>query len=128
MKFKALVLGFLLLVSEVASAAGGYYIAATGITTNTTSPVFQIPSNSPSRYNFYAELTGTGAITQTLSIYGTVKTSATFGVLLGTITLSGTTSTQDATAVLTSVWPNYYVVTTNTTGTGASGGLYFLIP
>jgi len=91
------------------------------MTTNTTSGVFRVPSGPKS---FYGEVVGTGAVTQTIAIYGTPYNTAINGILLGTLTLSGTTRTQDACPVITACFPFYYAVTTNTTGTSATGAVY----
>lgn len=90
------------------------------VTTNTTSAVFVIHRGEKT---FNGNITGTGAITQTMAIYGTFAETAIQGILLCTITLSGTTDTGDACPVITANFPNGYVVTTNTTGTGTSGTL-----
>jgi hypothetical protein len=95
---------------------------ATGITTNTTSPAMAGVSGNKT---FWAEvICSSGACTQTVAIYGARTNSAANGLLLCTITLSGTPRDQDACAVSTAAYPYYYVVTTNTTGTGATGSVY----
>lgn len=91
-----------------------------GVTTNTTSGVIAIPNGPKS---FYGQVVGTGAVTQTQAIYGTHDVTAINGILLATITLSGTTRDQAATSVVTANFPFYYVITTNTTGTGATGAV-----
>lgn len=65
---------------------------------------------------------GTGAITQTQKIYGGITSgvTATNGELLCTLTLSGTTHAH-ASCVTESPWLFYIVVTSATTGTGATG-------
>lgn len=94
---------------------------ASGVTSNTTSTaVAGVPGNK----TFWAEVTGTGAVTATVAIYGNRTNTNSNGVLLATITLSGTTTATDAAAVSTAAYPYYYVTTTNVTGTGATVGAY----
>lgn len=94
---------------------------ASGVTTNTSStPVAGVSGNK----TFWAEVTGTGAVTATVAIYGNRTNTNSNGVLLATITLSGTTTATDAAAVSTAAYPYYYVTTTNVTGTGATVGVY----
>lgn len=90
-------------------------------TANGTTAAFTIPTGDKS---IYGQVVGTGAVTQTQAIYGDTDSDATNGILLCTITLSGTTRAQDACPVITANFLYYYVVTTNTTGTGATGGVY----
>lgn len=94
---------------------------ATAVTSNTTSAISVLP---PGPKSFYGEVAGAGAVTQTQAIYGATTSTAANGILLCTITLSGTTRTQDACPVVTANFSYYYVVTTSTTGTGASGNVY----
>jgi hypothetical protein len=100
---------------------------ATAVTTNTTSTVAELPTGEKT---IYGSVTGTGAVTQTQAIYGGISSSftpTTDGILLCTLTLSGTTTAVDACPPFTAPYPYYKVVTTNTTGTDASGivtGLY----
>jgi len=107
--------------TEVLSAPTRADRVLSNLTTNATSGVFRVPSGPKS---FYGEVVGTGAVTQTIAIYGTPYNTATNGVLLGTLTLSGTTRDQDALAVMTGWFPYFYAITTNTTGTDATGALY----
>ena len=93
----------------------------TGVTNNTTSVAIKMAVGAKS---FFGQVAGTGAITQTQAIYGDIDNDAANGVLLCTITLSGTTKTQDACPVIIANFPYVYVVTTNTTGTGATGDVY----
>jgi hypothetical protein len=93
---------------------------ASAVTTNTTSAAVALPVGSKS---IYGSVTGTGAITQTQAIYGGITSgvTSTTGILLCTLTLSGTTAVYDACPVMTANFLYYIVVTTVTTGTGASG-------
>lgn len=108
-----------LLVPSVTWAASQMEVVARNLTTNTTTAIFTVPSGYKS---FHAEaVCSSGACTQTIAINGTFAPTATNGILLCTITLSGTPRAQDACPVITAEFPWYYIVTTATTGTGASG-------
>ncbi len=89
-----------------------------GVTTNTTSAAVQIPATG--NKTFWADVAGTGAVTATVTIFGCRTATAANGVLLATITLSGTTSTQDAAGSATAPYPYYYATTASVTGTGAA--------
>jgi hypothetical protein len=91
------------------------------VTTNTTSPAIAIPFGYKS---IYGQVVGIGAVTQTQAIYGDIDDDAANGILLCTLTLSGTTRTQDACPPFTANFIYFYVVTTNTTGTAAIGAVY----
>ena len=96
---------------------------ASAVTTNTISAAVALPVGSKS---IYGSVAGTGAVTQTQAIWsgltsGFTPTVAGGGVLLCTIVLSGTTFTGDQCPVITAPGLFYKVVTTNTTGTSASG-------
>lgn len=94
---------------------------ARSVTTDTTSTPIAIPSGWKS---LYGEVSGTGAVTQTQEIYGDINSDGLNGVLLCTITLSATTKDTDACAPTVAAYSFYYVVTSNTTGTGATGNVY----
>jgi len=97
-------------------------IVASVITTNTTSAAGIVPVGSKT---FYGQVVcSSGACTQTQAIYGDIDSDAANGILLCTLTLSGTTRTQDACPVVTANFSYYYVVTTATTGTSATGAIY----
>jgi len=93
---------------------------ASAVTTDTTSAAVQLPVGSKS---IYGALTGTGAITQTQKSYGGITSgvTSTTGILLCTLTLSGTTAVYDACPVITANFLFYIVVTSSTSGTSASG-------
>jgi hypothetical protein len=110
----------LLLWVGVASAVSIQTLAS-GVTTNTTTAAVMAGAGPIS---FYGEVVGTGTVTQTQAIYGDVNGDAANGILLCTLTLSGTTRAQDACPVVTAEFAYFYVVTTNTTGTGATGAVY----
>lgn len=95
---------------------------ASGITTNTTTTAVAIPKQWRSIYG--QVVCSSGACTQTQQIYGDIDNDAANGVLLCTITLSGTPRAQDACAVITANFSFYYVTTTNTTGTAATGAVF----
>ena len=86
------------------------------ITTPTTGASFAVRSGSRT---VKAEVTGTGAITATVELYGNHDTSTSTGILLATITLSGTTSAIDGTNI-TAEWPFMYAKLTAITGTSAA--------
>ena len=88
-----------------------------GVTTNTTSATI---AGIPGVKTFWGEVSGTGAVTATITIYGARTSTAANGVLLATLTLSGTTKATDAVGASTATYPYYYVTTTNVTGTGAT--------
>lgn len=93
---------------------------AAAVTTDTTSAAVTLPVGSKS---IYGSVAGTGSVTQTQKIYGGITSgvTATTGVLLCTLTLSGTTTAVDACPVITANFLYYIVVTSATTGTSASG-------
>lgn len=93
---------------------------ASAVTTDTTSAAVALPVGSKT---IYGALTGTGAITQTQKIYGGITSgvTSTTGILLCTLTLSGTTAVYDACPVMTANFLYYIVVTSSTSGTSASG-------
>jgi len=95
---------------------------ATGVTTDTTSAVVDVPNG---RKTFFGQVECTaGACTQTQAIYGTNYPTAVKGVLICTITLSATSTDYDACPVVTAAFPRYYVITTSTAGTNATGAIY----
>lgn len=62
---------------------------------------------------------GTGAVTAAIDIYGSATNAASGGVLVGNISLSGTTSASDG-IVSDAPWPYLYCNVTALTGTGAA--------
>lgn len=88
-----------------------------GVTTNATSATIL---GLPEAKTFWGEVVGTGAVTATIKIYGARTATAANGVLVATITLSGTTTATDAATPSFAVYPYYYVVTENVTGTDAT--------
>ena len=95
-----------------------------GVTTNTTSAAVAIGTGEKT---FYGNVVcSSGACAQTQAIYGDVDSDAANGVLLCTLTLSGTTRKDDACPVVTANFAYYYVVTTATSGTAATGAVYVM--
>lgn len=96
----------------------------TGVTTDTTSAVVDVPNGRKS-FSGYVTCTA-GACTQTQAIYGTNLPTATVAqsYLLCTITLSGTSTDYDVCPVITAAFARVFVVTTSTTGTNATGAVY----
>ena len=97
---------------------------AANITTNTTTDAVECVSPEPR--TLFARIQGTGAIAQTLAVYGNMTQSNDDGVLLATFTLSGSTKVSDAIGALTAPYKYYYVVTTGTSGTGCRGSVYLM--
>lgn len=114
-------MGVLLAALTAMAALTTIVTIMSGVTTNTTT----VPTTLPAGYkSFMGEVQcSSGACTQTQAIYGDVDQDSQNGILLCTITLSGTPRAQDACPVITASFAFYYVVTSNTTGTGATGGL-----
>jgi len=81
--------------------------------TDTTSAAVAVPTGSKT---FMGVLTGAGAIAQTMKLYGAFSSTASNGVLLCTLTLTGTTATSDACPVVTANFSYYYVITTASSG------------
>lgn len=100
---------------------------ASDVTTNTTSVA--TPGVTGYKTFWGQVLCSSGACAQTQEIYGGIVSTfvpATEGVLLCTITLTATTRDQDACATSTAPWPFYKVVTTATSGTGATGNVLLI--
>lgn len=66
-----------------------------------------------------AKVTGTGAVSATVNIYGSTENAASAGVLLATLSPSGTTTGVDGVA-FDAPWPYMYSDTTAVSGTGAT--------
>lgn len=86
------------------------------VTTNQQSDTFPLV---PKERTIEAFIDGTGAVSATLKVYGANTKRATNGVLLATITLSGTNS-DAAGSILSSNWGYVYVVLSAISGTGAA--------
>lgn len=118
----------LVLCASVLFASVTREMLASGLTTNTTSTAYALstPTNKSTNYKtFYGQVVcSSGACAQTQAIYGDIDSDAANGILLCTLTLSGTTRAQDACPVVTANFSAYYVITTGTSGTGATGAVY----
>jgi len=113
-------------VSADATAIVGGPVSVTtvtsGVTTNTTSAIASVQNG---RKSIFGEVVcSSGACVQTQAVYGTFYPTAVNGILLCTLTLSGTTRAQDACPVATFAFPYVYVITTATSGTAATGAVY----
>jgi hypothetical protein len=110
-------------VTSIQGAPVATQVIASNITTNTTTAVKGgIPNGTKSIVG--QVVCSSGACTQTQAIYGAMNTTAADGVLLCTITLTDTTKDIDACPPFTAAFPYYYIVTTSTTGTNATGAVY----
>lgn len=97
-------------------------VLASGVTTNTTSVAKPLPGKT---ITFKGQVVcSSGACTQTQAVYGDDDNDSANGVLLCTITLTATTRDDDACGPMTGIFNYYYVTTTNTTGTNATGAVY----
>jgi len=117
-----LLVSLCLAVLGTSAWAGGRTKIAEDLTTNATSTARPVPETAKSLYGQVVCTAGT--CTQTQEIYGDVDSDAANGILLCTLTLSGTTRAQDACPVVTATFLFYYVVTTATTGTAATGTVF----
>jgi hypothetical protein len=68
---------------------------------------------------FHSKITGTGALTATINIYGSIDGTTATGELVQTHTMSGTTSDIVADSV-SGLWPYFYADLTAISGTGAA--------
>ena len=105
--------------------------ALSGATTTTTSAVVsQIDKINEEEVHdksvCQSTITGTGALTATVEIYGNTTRQNTGGVLIDTHTLSGTT-TATAGKMLDGPWPYMYAKVTAITGTGAAITTIFVV-
>lgn len=89
-----------------------------GVTGTATGDVAR-PADPFERRVVRAEVSGTGAVTATVEIYGSTTNSTDGAVLLGTITLSGTTLAADGFA-FDAPWPFIFSKVTAISGTGAT--------
>ena len=89
-----------------------------GATTNSTSPIFKVKRGDKV---FHSKITGTGAVSATVTYYGSGFDDLATGVVLDTHTLSGTTTASDGSQVtITTSWPYLWAKITNISGTGAA--------
>lgn len=104
------------LLLRVSGGAVRSVTAMTGVTTNTTSASFTIFSGGKTPI---AQVSGAGAVTATVKLYGDNDSTAADGILLCTITMSGTTKVVagcDSGTQFTNDYPFYYATTTNVSG------------
>jgi hypothetical protein len=99
------------------------HVAANVTTDTTTDPV---ECESPEPKTAFARIQGTGAIAQTIELYGNVTESNDDGVLLATFVLSGTTKDTDAIGALIAPYKYYYVTTADTSGTACRGTVWLV--
>lgn len=99
------------------------HVAANVATDTTTDPV---ECESPEPKTAFARIQGTGAITQTISLYGNVTESTDDGVLLATFTLTGTTKVSEAIGALAAPYKYFYVTTSSTSGTSCRGTIWLV--
>jgi len=91
-------------------------ILLNSVIANVTSEYVAFPSV---KRTLEAIVIGTGAVGATVKVYGCNTPRNTNGILLATITLSGTTSDQGG-SELTVEWPYMYAVLSGISGTGAA--------
>ncbi len=89
-------------------------------TANGTTAAFAVPVGVKT---FYGQVSGTGAVLQTQTIFGDVDNDAANGKAVCVLVNSGTTRDQSSCRVDTP-FLYYYVVTTATSGTSATGAVY----
>lgn len=85
-------------------------------TTVSTGDYALIPANGRT---VKAKISGTGAVSATVELYGNTEPAASGGILRATFTLSGTTTDQAGTFTAEN-WPYLYAKITAITGTGAA--------
>lgn len=78
-----------------------------------------VRAGSRGRKTVRAKVSGTGAVSATVQIYGSTENSTANGVLLATLSPSGTTSASDGVA-FDAPWPYMWANCTAITGTGAT--------
>lgn len=113
------------ILSVGALYAGRSHPLATNVTSNSTSTAVAAPSVDLK--TFWGQVVcSSGACAQTQAIYGDIDTDAANGVLICTLSLSGTVQAQDVCASSSAGYVSYYVVTTGTSGTAARGDVYVI--
>ena len=86
--------------------------------TNDTSPIFKVKRGDKV---FHSKISGTGAVSATVTYYGSGFDDVTTGKILDTHTLSGTTTASEGSQVaITTSWPYLWAVISNISGTGAA--------
>lgn len=89
----------------------------TGVTTNTTSATFTLPTGAKTPW---ATVTGTGAQVVDVALYCDGENTTTNGILIGTIALSATTKDVDQLTQFTKDCNWYHFGTANISGTSAT--------
>lgn len=91
-----------------------------------TSSVFPSPRKTSAAISpdkggvlFHSKITGTGAVSGTVDIYGSIDGTTATGEKLQTHVLNGTTSDIVA-DIINAVWPYFYADLTAISGTGAA--------
>jgi hypothetical protein len=97
-------------------ATKNIYLLLDSVTVNMTSDV--VVSGYGGRRIVKASIAGTGAVAASVALYGNIDPFST-GVLLATLTLSGTTTDQ-AGADIPAEWPYMYCVLSGISGTNAA--------
>jgi len=86
------------------------------VTTNQTSAAVAIPKGPRT---IQSSIAGTGAVSATVTWYGSNSNAASGGVVIDTHTLSGTNSAVEGSEI-TAEWPYLYCILTSISGTGAA--------
>ena len=89
-------------------------------TANGTTAAFAVPTGIKT---FYGQVVGTGSVLQTQTIYGDVDNDAANGIAVCVLVNSGTTRDQSFCRT-DAPFLYYYVVTSATSGTSATGAVY----
>lgn len=87
------------------------------VTANGTSAIADVSTQS--RRTIQATITGTGAVSATVTWFGSNNNTTSGGILLATSTLSGTT-TDTSGADIRAEWPYMYCVLASISGTNAT--------
>ena len=88
------------------------------VTTNQISSVIPTENNG-NGLTLKASIAGTGTVSATVNVYGDNFNQTTQGVLLGTISLTGTTSDSEG-LFIPAEWPFFYCELLSISGTGAA--------
>jgi hypothetical protein len=107
---------------NVCIKSGRVYNLYTEPGTTTTSTSLSVYKDSPTS-TFQANVVGTGAVTATVVIEGSNDNTYWVSTVLGTITLSGTTSSTDG-FTTSAPWKYVRARTTAISGTGATVQVY----
>ena len=103
----------------------GRVVLLDAVTSTTTGSAYY-NGNGDQQTPISAKVSGTGAVSATVKIYGSNQNTNSGGVLLMTISLSGTTSDSDGDVIKTS-YPFLYADLTAISGTGAAVTADFVI-